>query len=171
MMHYEEWRMIPGFRNYAVSNFGEVKNTDTDYILNPGDNGRGYLYVNLYDSNHVSMRYYVHRLVSMVFHDLQPEEEVNHKNGRKAINFSHNLEPVTREENIQHAYATGLIDPPRQRANVRSIRVLETGDVYPSAEAAARIIGGSGGNIRRVLSGDLKHHRGLHFEYADGIAS
>ena len=171
MLRFEEWRLVPGFRNYAVSNFGEVKNTDTGYILSPGDNGHGYLYVNLYDENHIPRRHYVHRLISMAFHDLSSDMEVNHRNGYKAINFEHNLEPVTRAENIRHAYAHKLIDLPRQRANVRPVRVIETGEVYESAEACARAIGGLGSSVRIALRFENRSHLGLRFEYADGVAA
>lgn len=168
-LHYENWKPIPGFRNYEVSNFGEIRNSDTGRILSPGDNGKGYLYVNLYDENHIPRRFYVHRLVAMAFHEFGSDMEVNHDNGLKTINFAHNLYPVTREENIQHAYDTGLMDPSTQRANVRPVRVIETGEIYESAEACARALGFAGGNVRRVLRGDLKHLRGYTFEYANEV--
>lgn len=49
----------------------------------------------------------------------------------------------------------------------RAVRILETGEIFPSGSAAARAVGGDQGNVHRVLSGKLKTHKGYHFEYVE----
>ena len=41
-LNVEVFRSIENYENYAVSSFGNVKNTKTGRILKTGDNGRGY---------------------------------------------------------------------------------------------------------------------------------
>lgn len=41
----EDWRVIPDFPNYAVSDTGLVKNLKTGRILRPGVHRQGYLLV------------------------------------------------------------------------------------------------------------------------------
>ena len=38
----EEYKIIKGFENYEVSNFGNIINNKTNRILKPGIDGRGY---------------------------------------------------------------------------------------------------------------------------------
>lgn len=45
-----------------------------------------------------------------------PEHEANHKNGRKDDNRPDNLEWVTRQENMDHAWQTGLCKPRPKKA-------------------------------------------------------
>ena len=44
---HEEWKTITGYSNYQVSNLGRLKNSTTDYILNPSTDTKGFLYVGL----------------------------------------------------------------------------------------------------------------------------
>jgi hypothetical protein len=62
----EEYKIIKGFENYEVSNFGNVKNIKTGKILKPVINGRGYYHVTLYkDCKKFTKR--IHKLVATAF--------------------------------------------------------------------------------------------------------
>ena len=122
----EEWQDIGEWQGlYAVSNLGRVRSYDrevaarltgTAYIhkgrvltLKRTGNYRG---VSLFLDG-TNRRFYVHRLVAQAFIP-NPSNlpEVNHKDGNKLNNCVSNLEWVTRSDNAQHAWKTGLLKSP-----------------------------------------------------------
>lgn len=80
-------------------------------IAKQWDNGIGYRAIGITIKGR-SKNLYVHRLVLQTFvpHDKYDEMEVNHKDGDKSNNELENLEWVTSEENIKHAWESGLIE-------------------------------------------------------------
>ena len=104
---------------YLVSNTGLIKNVETGKLLKPWYDHKGYAKVKLYYSpnNNGVVRFetdmFVHRLVAISFIP-NPEfkPQVNHKNGKKAMNWVGNLEWNTAQENINHAVANGLQNHP-----------------------------------------------------------
>jgi len=105
----EIWKEIKGYEGlYEVSNYGRVKNAN-GLILKPGDNGRGYMFVNLKHTG-LSKSFYVHRLVCIHFlENPNNKPDVNHKDCNKSNNHVDNLEWVTKEENMRHASNNGLL--------------------------------------------------------------
>lgn len=110
----EIWKDIPGEYNglYQVSDKGRIRRvapnngTHIGRILTPTvvPVGKGYHTVTL-SKNSTSARVYVHRLVARAFHGLPPRKhEINHKNGDPSDNRPDNLEWVTHQENIIHAF-------------------------------------------------------------------
>ncbi len=84
---------------YEVSNYGRVRNKRTKRFLTQHDNGKGYLFVQLWRNNK-GKREYVHRLVALAFipnPDKKPT--VNHKDEDKQNNYVENLEWMTYKEN------------------------------------------------------------------------
>jgi hypothetical protein len=115
----EEWREIPGFPAYLVSNLGRVRSCYTR-----GSKRRlstvwrilscralasgGYPTVTLCHKCKKSQRY-IHELVAIAFIGPRPDGlEVNHIDGVKTNNHAGNLEYVTRSENERHSLRTGL---------------------------------------------------------------
>ena len=87
-----------------VSTLGRVMNGKTGKLLNPYDDGQGYLRVKVDGCNAR-----LHILVATAFCS-HPEGKniVNHKRGKKHDCRASQLEWVTQSENIQHAWNIGL---------------------------------------------------------------
>ena len=169
-MKKEIWKVIEDFPNYEVSNKGQVRNKITGLILKPTlDKTTGYLKVNLQKNNKGNTRT-MHRLVAEAFLN-KPDNcnDVNHIDGKKLNNKSINLEWCTRSHNMKHAYKIGLSKPTDK--NGRKIRIIETGDVFPSISACARDLDTKEKNICMCLNPNKKYnrsaHKGFHFEYVD----
>ena len=113
----EIWKLIDGYENYQISNMGCVINTDTNKILKGQNNGKGYLFVTLYDRHHKSKQIMIHRLVATYFIP-NPDNlpQVNHMDEHKHNNRVDNLEWCTSEYNINygtHNLRTGINQPNR----------------------------------------------------------
>lgn len=100
----EVWKPIPNCDGYFVSNLGRFKNVEGE-IKQPYGKKDGYQQINLKPYRGL----YVHRLVAQTFiPSPDNKSEVNHINGIKTDNRVENLEWVTHQENIKHAWRTGL---------------------------------------------------------------
>lgn len=101
----EEWKPIPGYDGYFVSNFGNVRSEKfkKPRIMKGSDNGYGYLVVGLCKDN-VRTNHYVHRLVAQAF-VANPSKlpQVNHKDYNKKNNNADNLEWTTALENTRYS--------------------------------------------------------------------
>lgn len=157
----ERWLPINDFPKYEVSDKGNVRNAQTGKILHHVKNPKGYHIVLLY-KNGGQYTKKVHRLVCSAFYG-EPGNgfEINHKNGDKSDNSLSNLEWCTGNENIQHAYNSGLRKPPR----MKKVKIVETGEVFESMSDCARAIGGTVSGIYDCKTGRQDTHRGYHFEW------
>jgi len=105
----EIWKDVIGHEGlYQVSSLGRVKSFCRDKngrILRPGKASKGYLQVRLFRGGK-QKQVLVHRLVLEAHTGPapSPKHEGNHRNGDKADNRIENLEWVTPEENIRHAF-------------------------------------------------------------------
>ena len=104
----EVWKPIRGFETYQISNYGRIKFLFyTQQRIGYGSKDQhGYLTFKMSKRG----SFYVHRLVAEAFIP-NPENKpcVNHKDGKKQNNRVDNLKWVTKSENTQHAWDTGLI--------------------------------------------------------------
>jgi hypothetical protein len=96
----EEWKVIPGFEDYQVSNYGEVWSDKSETYVIGHTNTEGYRTVGI--RNSISKRYHirVHRLVAEAF-ILNPENKplVDHIDGDPTNNIVTNLRWCTHLEN------------------------------------------------------------------------
>lgn len=161
----EEWKSVVGFENdYQVSNLGNVRSIDrvvtymqrNQYckvvanktlkgrILSPRELPSGYLRVQLKNKD-----YFIHRIVCASFiRPISCDEEVNHKDGNKANNKLSNLEIVSRVQNQNHAFDTGLNTTIHKSVGVcvngieyASLGEAERGTGIPKAILSARLRG------------------------------
>ena len=104
----EKWLSVPDFPNYKVSNFGVVKNVVTGIELKAFLDGSGYLCVKLHREKQ-RKAFKIHRLVAMLFSpvDMMDDLTVNHKDLDKGNNRVDNLEWMSNEENVKHAWRNG----------------------------------------------------------------
>lgn len=114
-MKKEIWKPIPGYNGkYLVSNLGRIKSLvrKKQIILSQFKDRCGYFVVNLYNKNGQKTTK-VHRLVAERFIK-NPHRKpcVNHLDCNKENNSSKNLQWCTNQENMDHAYANGLINAP-----------------------------------------------------------
>jgi hypothetical protein len=113
----EEWRDISGYEGlYQVSNTGRVKSLRNNIIRKLGKFINGYLFAGL-KVNGEQHNKAIHRLVAEEFlPNPDKKREVNHKDGNKQNNNLENLEWVTRQENIAHAFLNNLIRIPGDKS-------------------------------------------------------
>jgi hypothetical protein len=108
----ENWKDIPKYDKYQVSDGGNIRNKASKQILSPRNNyrGKGYLKVALFASG-IRKDFYIHRLVYSVFKkEIGYNLEINHIDGNPKNNNLHNLEESTHTENIRHAFKLGLVN-------------------------------------------------------------
>lgn len=96
---------------YTISSYGEViskprkggnNNVIKSKVMQPFNNGTGYLQVNLTNNIGVRKKYYVHRLVYETYVGHIPEGfEIDHIDCDKTNNSLDNLQLLTRKENMK----------------------------------------------------------------------
>lgn len=105
--------IIPDYASYSITKSGAVWSNLTKRYLKQQTDKRGYKIVKLYGKNKT-----VHRLVAHTFIGRVDSLTVNHLNGIKGDNNLNNLDICTNQENMMHAYKTGLrINPFGEKAN------------------------------------------------------
>lgn len=109
---------------YEVDDEGNVYSLRRNRKLSPKHNWDGYLRIQLWD--HGKCKFVsIHRLVAEAFVP-NPDNKpfINHKNGNKQDNRAENLEWCTQQENIVHAWKTGLSKSHMNHPN-QSVKVLQ----------------------------------------------
>lgn len=175
----EIWKDVKGYEGiYQVSNLARVKSLSRiienfgvhkniltkEIILKQSLSGSinfQYYTVRL-TSNSISKSYKVHRLVAINFiANPLNKPQVNHIDGNKFNNHVENLEWCTQNENMQHAYDTGLKKKMFGSKNGASKFVLnfETGIYYESIKDAARSININYTTLKSQLNNNIRTNR------------
>lgn len=161
----EQWASIDRCPKYSVSNYGRVKNNRNDFILKPRPDRKGYLRVSISNNYGVVTEQLIHRLVAEAFCPGEKDGlDVNHIDGNKSNNSADNLEWCTRSYNLKHGYRIGLRSSPQNRC--KAVRIIETGETFPSVRECARSLGCQHSNVSLCLNGRQQSCYGYHFEWA-----
>lgn len=112
----------------------------------------GYLRIGLRDKRTSRHWYSVHRIVAKAFvPNPENKPEVNHIDGNKLNNAIDNLEWCTQQENVAHAYNTGLRTSTRSKPCLQINRSGEVLARYESQADAARAMGVSQSSIHHAI--------------------
>lgn len=150
---------------YSVSNYGNIRNNNTNRVLKPKLSKSGYYYVDLY-YNSKSRQYSVHRLVAL-YHVDNPHNynEVNHINEIKTDNNAGNLEWCTHYQNMHH----GNIGKRHISKQVKVYQyTLDNQFIreFDSCKEAEITFGKTSSNISNCCRGKLKTAYGFKWSYS-----
>lgn len=153
-----------------VCSDGYVINTETGVVLKGRQHATtGYVNICLYTPEHKAKTLLLHRVVANAFCERTAEQiEVNHIDGNKLNNCAENLEWVTRDENLLHAYMTGLM--PNKTVSKKVVATnIETGEqmVFPSIYSASKALNISKGNICMCCQGNRPCAGGFYWDYME----
>ena len=124
MQEQEIWKESSEYRNYEVSNFGNIRHKGSRKNRKLQKTYRGYLCV-LINHNGKNKNILVHRVVAKEFVDNPYNYTiVNHKDGNKSNNHADNLEWVTQSENVLHAYRELHVKPWNRKLSDDDIRKI-----------------------------------------------
>lgn len=112
----EKWKVIDNYKNYQVSNWGNVKSTKTGKLLKPFVKG-GYKVVALYNENGMKMKF-VHRLVGKYFcENPNGYNEIDHIDRNRFNNYYENIRWVTHSQNMRNkdnVYPVVMLDTKKE---------------------------------------------------------
>ena len=193
----EQWRttIVDGepYEKYQVSNLGRMLNlnyynTGKAKLMEPYDDGNGYLCVNL-SKNREYKKCLVHRLVAQTFlPNPENKPQVNHKDEDKTNNFvflnedgsidkeKSNLEWKSHKGNCNHGTRNERISKAKKgitngKLSKRVIQLSLSGEFireWPSTNECERN-GFYHGPVCRCCNGKLPHYKGFRWMYYDNF--
>lgn len=167
------WKVIPSFPKYEINKMGQVRNRKDKMLRKINVKPHQRVTVTLLLKNGKNIPRLLHRLVAETFlpnPDNKPE--VNHIDGDIHNNTLSNLEWVTRSENIQHAFQTGL-----NRKNIgstKAVKMFTLDEVfireYESVDTAARDNQLRAQNISKCCKGQIEDYGDFVWKYSEQIS-
>ena len=172
-----EWRPVPGYDGYFVSNTGLIKSCKRKKsILMKFRNYKGYLKVLLSKNNKVR-QFFVHRLVAQSFVENPLNLPfINHKDECKTNNNANNLEWCTQKYNVNYGNAQQKrMDIQRYKGAKRFRKVCQIKDgvviaTFESENEAARKTGCWQSSICSVVNHKrIKSTGGYEWKFAEEV--
>lgn len=144
---------------YAITMTGRVWSYRNKKFLKPGNNGKGYLFVNLCKDDS-SKSFYLHRLVAETYlpnPDNKPQ--VGHIDDNPKNNCWDNLYWTSCLNNINYGKRA------KSAKGAKKVICVETGQIFRTLNEAAEEMNLDQGNISRVCNGKAKTTGGYTFEF------
>lgn len=94
----------------------------------------------------------VHRLMGVAFFDIENDQQINHKDGVKTNNNLDNLEAVSQQDNLRHAFVTGLRSTNMPAKSIQAINKQGFGYWFFSQGQAATF-GFTQANVSQAIRG------------------
>lgn len=162
-------KQVKGFERYSVTKDGIVFNNETKKPLTPNKKKTGYYEVCLFDENHQRHYKTIHRIVAEAYCGNPDKKlEVNHIDGDKSNNCANNLEWATRNENLKHAFQTGLKAKDTSARGIVATSIEKGTSIrFSSIYEAAKALGISKGNICLCCQGKRPFANGYEWRYAE----
>lgn len=153
------FKTIDRYPEYEIDEYGTVRRKDTLYIRKPYS-FYGHERVIL---NRDGRAESVARLVAETYiSNPEGKTDIRHIDGNKSNNHISNLEWVSHSDTQKDSYECG-VDAPGQDKQPKRIKIVETGEEFPSISACARHLNGSTSGIRQCLNGTLQTYKGYHY--------
>ena len=178
-----EWRKVPGWPCYSVSDLGDVRRDKSGRILAGGKDKDGYRQVILsYKGKRKGIK--VHRLIALTFIP-NPDNKpmVNHIDGNKTNNCVSNLEWVTNQENQAHYWRFIDSEANRRRRveshlnkgllsnnpNAKAVICVELNKTFSTLLEAQQETGIKYTDISQVCHNHRKTAGGYHWKFKEVI--
>lgn len=171
-----EWRSIPGFPDYEVSEYGHLRRVRAGrtrragWVLKGYINAHGYLCYKIMNAKREKVLAKAHRLVCLAFYGLPPDgrEHVAHYDGNPLNNHYTNLRWASPKDNAEDAIRLGELRGTKNgRAKLTEEEVIEIRKEYRARQGKhgtvaflARKYGLSHSAMLSVVKGD--HWRHIH---------
>ena len=164
ILENEIWKDIPielmGSEGYQISSYGRFKNKDGVIKERFSIVTGGYYEIKIEGKHHR-----INRLVAQTFiSNPESKDKVNHIDGNKLNNRLENLEWTTNQENMQHAYDTGLnknVSPVTQYDITGTIKIKD----FKSIKDASIELNIQSSQISQCCRGVQKSVHGFVFKY------
>lgn len=173
----EEWKIIEGYPNYQISNYGNVKslNFGKEKILKQKMDRNGYFLVGL-SKEGKKKHYLVHRIVASAFIP-NPNNLpiINHIDEVKTNNCANNLEWCTQKYNINFGTTKERISKTLKGKILHQkpiVQLTKSGliiGVYESASQVERELNINHTTISKCCNGKRKTCGGFKWKYLDEL--
>lgn len=159
----EEWRMVRGYPDYAISNKGNLLDMLANRPIRPtfvGSSERAYARITTPYQGDPYVRVRIEDLVAQafIFNGRWKLYPVRHKNGDFKDNRVENLMVLDHDGGPPKGPLRG-----KGRDWGRRVMINETGEAFTSVRACAEHIKGDYSSIYAVLRGERQSHMGLTF--------